>query len=595
MFKKLTAVFVFILLWAMETRAQCDVRIHVASNTICLGDTIPMEAKGGCGVAFFADFNDSTLQGLTSNGTQLIGSPCGKAPDSTYYLWMGTGGGQNLIYTQALNLLSGNFYITFDMKYGEDGAGGLCEGPATLSEAVHLQYSTNSGASWTDIQYWNPNGGHDPALINWSSYTVAVPAAAKTAATMFRWTQLSTLPANSANWGIDNIMIKKNVFTQYSWSTGHIGAVHPPVSPLNSTTYYVTATSGNTYAVDSVTITVLQRPTATFDINYPLCKNSWIDFTYTGNGDSTCIYNWTFDNATQQADTNKKDASALWSKTGQYFASLKVTKGSCTSFPSKKQFLVVPLISFYVSSVQGCEPLQVSYTGNVEPKNVNYLWDFKDGGSDTSANPVHIYQKAGNYGLTLIAVTDSGCADTVNFPVLTKVYPTPVPDFDFSPAVVPWSDPVAFFDDKSKYGSTFLWNFGDPLSGNNSSTAKNPDHTFSKKGLFDVWLKVTSEHGCVDSVMKTVRVADDEFKVPNVITPNGDGYNDFFTVSNLESLKYCRVEVFNRWGKLVYLNHNYKNDWMPAELADGYYYYSIKYESWFGEGEVRGFFYVVKK
>jgi gliding motility-associated-like protein len=94
--------------------------------------------------------------------------------------------------------------------------------------------------------------------------------------------------------------------------------------------------------------------------------------------------------------------------------------------------------------------------------------------------------------------------------------------------------------------------------------------------------------------MKTLRVADDEFNVPNVITPNGDGINDVFKISNLESMKYCQIEIYNRWGKTVYMNYDYKNKWDGEGVADGVYYYTIIYESWFGKGEIRGFVYIIR-
>ena len=593
MFRKFIALLFIFFGLHFGTQAQCDVRIHAATNSICLGDSLLLTAKGGCGIAFFADFNDSTLQGLTSNASQWIGNPCTSSPDSTKYLWMGTVAGQSLIYTQNLNLSLGNYSISFEMKYGEEGSPAPCDGPSTTAESVHLQYSTNNGVSWTDIQYWDPNGGHDVNLIYWKKYIIGLPAGAKTAATRFRWTQLSTNPANTSCWGIDNIIIQKYVATQFVWSTGYNGSNPPLISPLNTTTYHVTATSGNYSSHDSITIHVSPRPTSTYTTSRPLCKSDLIDFIYTGNGDSTASFHWSFSQASQQIDTNKSHAYASWNTSGQYTTSLKVTQGHCSSIPTVKELLIAPLISFYISSSQGCEPLEVNYTGNVEPLNSSYLWDFHDGTTDTSINPSHVYQTAGNYGLTLIATTDSGCVDTIDFPVLTKVYPTPIIDFGWTPDIIPWSDPLASFIDKSTYGKTYFWDFGDPAGG--SSTSKNPTHNYSEKGLFDVWLMVTSEHGCKDSLQKSIRVVDDEFKVPNIITPNGDGFNDIFIITNLESLKYCKIEVFNRWGKLVYQHHNYQNKWKADNLADGIYYYNITYESWFGPGELHGFFHVIRK
>lgn len=75
----------------------------------------------------------------------------------------------------------------------------------------------------------------------------------------------------------------------------------------------------------------------------------------------------------------------------------------------------------------------------------------------------------------------------------------------------------------------------------------------------------------------------------NVFTPNNDGNNDFFIPENTDQYGTVRLEIFNRWGTLVYLSENYENDWNGTHyktgkpLADGVYYYivtpaSIKYE-----------------
>ncbi len=55
---------------------------------------------------------------------------------------------------------------------------------------------------------------------------------------------------------------------------------------------------------------------------------------------------------------------------------------------------------------------------------------------------------------------------------------------------------------------TYSWNFGDPGSGtNNTSTASNPTHQFSKCGDFLVCLKITSLE-CIDSICKTASFND---------------------------------------------------------------------------------------
>ncbi len=70
--------------------------------------------------------------------------------------------------------------------------------------------------------------------------------------------------------------------------------------------------------------------------------------------------------------------------------------------------------------------------------------------------------------------------------------------------------------------------------------------------------------------------------IPNVFSPNGDGYNEFFQIKNIENYPKNTLTVFNRWGELVYENNQYQNDWNGSyrlsnePLPSGTYYYTIR-------------------
>lgn len=64
--------------------------------------------------------------------------------------------------------------------------------------------------------------------------------------------------------------------------------------------------------------------------------------------------------------------------------------------------------------------------------------------------------------------------------------------------------------------------------------------------------------------------------MPNVFTPNGDGYNDFLVFAYLEQFPGSKLWVYNRWGNLLYNSSNYKNDWNGDGATDGVYYFILE-------------------
>jgi gliding motility-associated-like protein len=63
-----------------------------------------------------------------------------------------------------------------------------------------------------------------------------------------------------------------------------------------------------------------------------------------------------------------------------------------------------------------------------------------------------------------------------------------------------------------------------------------------------------------DQAVVTVTVVDDcELVIPNGFSPNGDGIADFWRIKCLDKYPDARVEIYNRWGNLVYDLDHYGN------------------------------------
>jgi gliding motility-associated-like protein len=95
-------------------------------------------------------------------------------------------------------------------------------------------------------------------------------------------------------------------------------------------------------------------------------------------------------------------------------------------------------------------------------------------------------------------------------------------------------------------------------------------------------LTVRNSDNCTATDNVTVTVIPYCVKVMEAFTPNGDGTNDRWLVTNGSACtNQIRVAVYNRYGQEVYKNENYQNNWDGTyggkPVPDGTYYYAITY------------------
>ena len=91
------------------------------------------------------------------------------------------------------------------------------------------------------------------------------------------------------------------------------------------------------------------------------------------------------------------------------------------------------------------------------------------------------------------------------------------------------------------------------------------------------WVSNCDTSACA-SITIIVKACEDTLFIPNIFTPNGDNINDYFFIKNASDW-IINVQIFNRWGNLVYKADNYQNNWdgkyKGNPLSDGVYYYII--------------------
>jgi hypothetical protein len=88
---------------------------------------------------------------------------------------------------------------------------------------------------------------------------------------------------------------------------------------------------------------------------------------------------------------------------------------------------------------------------------------------------------------------------------------------------------------------------------------------------------VTITDACNQSAVIPFIVVVCDTKEPNIMIINNDGLNEAFIVEGIESFPNSKVEVYNRWGTLVYESSNYDNTnpWKAEGLEDGVFYWIL--------------------
>ncbi|MDR0606716.1 MAG: gliding motility-associated C-terminal domain-containing protein [Bacteroidales bacterium] len=66
-------------------------------------------------------------------------------------------------------------------------------------------------------------------------------------------------------------------------------------------------------------------------------------------------------------------------------------------------------------------------------------------------------------------------------------------------------------------------------------------------------------------------------RIPNIFTPNGDYFDDYFVIGGIEQFSETHLFIFRQDGKIIYDKINYQNDWNGDNIQDGVYFYVFKF------------------
>ncbi len=345
------------------------------------------------------------------------------------------------------------------------------------------------------------------------------------------------------------------------------------VAPLTTTTYYVTAT-GNTGCtkMDSVVVEVEFPTSSTLPDDLCIYSEPIIVDANVSNG------RWAGPGI---EDTDTGRFSAALAGPGQHTVFFLSDAGCAASASYTINVLDIAPPELTVDALSGCTPLTVS-TGhsNAAAPATEYRWTFGDT-TIISTNPdaTYTFYKGGEYEVSADLVFSPSCIVTTTLPAAIQVNQSPVADF-ITAGRLTNLDGGATFRDRS-VGDIVGWDWD--IAGLATDNRNETYFEFDEAGEYEVFLEVIDREGCTDTTRQIITVMSDaKIYVPNAFSPNGDGINDRFELGLAGRLGDFQLEVYNRWGGLLFQTTDPETAWdgtgingEPVEV--GTYLYILSY------------------
>ncbi|WP_221405396.1 gliding motility-associated C-terminal domain-containing protein [Flexibacter flexilis] len=390
-----------------------------------------------------------------------------------------------------------------------------------------------------------------------------------------------------------NIGTNANANYSYQWSPvnnlNNPNISNPTVSISNTGNsvlvqkYYLTRTLVSTgcSVVDTVAVSV--APNVVFqDTN--ICHGASVTLADSINGESVT---WAFSPPLQAPDNFTNNVLTLYNATG----SIKNTVCSASNIPCSDslQVGVYPKLQSNATALfQTCSNQSINIGTNA---NANYSYQWLPANNLTNPNISNPTVKISNTGNSVLVqkyyltrtVLATGCK------VVDTVVVSIPPSVALKDTNICTGASVTLAD--SLNGQSVVWTFNPPLQApdnftNNVLTLYNESYVTKKINYS------ASNISCAATATVSVdKIAIDanghlicsELFIPNIITKNGDGKNDFLKIEGLNLFKTNKLQIYNRWGKKMYEQTDYNSDWNGESFMSGTYFYLLELTTYTGQ------------
>ena len=270
-------------------------------------------------------------------------------------------------------------------------------------------------------------------------------------------------------------------------------------------------------------------PTLNFDFPSEVCQGLTVDFYDSSTVPLPNVINEVVWHIENQPDYIGASGSTVFNQSGTFQCELEVrTEEGCnnnatfqlTVFPK-------PVISFTTENFCPNEYVAFTPVNSISTQISNFNWVGDGGFSSNSSNPSYLFGEAGNYEITLNAIDQNGCKDTVVQNL--SIQEGPMVDFTI---VNPCEKQTVEFNNGSTISDTlsitsYEWNLSDGTSSSDSSFT----NVFTEYGEYQVSLVAIASNGCRGTIERTVPI----HPVPNLAWEVGPACKNTWTIFENQS------------------------------------------------------------
>jgi gliding motility-associated-like protein len=265
---------------------------------------------------------------------------------------------------------------------------------------------------------------------------------------------------------------------------------------------------------------------------------------------------------------------------------------------------VMPSVTITPDFYDSCQGLEVTYTAYAQNEGSDATYQWMLNGQNSGGHTDTYTSSTLHTGdiITCVVTNNDGCAP-VTSPVSNQVTIKADQNVTLSLSITSSVTGTVISGTTVTFKATspnvldnplYQWYINGQNVGDNSST-------FKSNSLVDgdmVSCNMVSGGKCiinpsVNSNIITVSVLiPEKIVIPNTFTPNGDGYNDTWFIPGLLSYTNCTINIYNRYGAMMYRSVGYQHPWDGTSngkaVPTGAYYYVIDTKSSSGKlsGEV---------